>query len=165
MASVLSELQRKRVWESWLSAEIRANYFAELSNRYHHAQRAITWLVLLFSSGAFVTLISNAPPSWSWAAPVLAFLTAALSFLSMVVQTQKSATDSADLHLRWNSLARDYAALWDGMYANDASTRLAALEQRELEASKSGTAFRFNERRMLKWQEHVVRHHVTDSAA
>lgn len=165
MRSVLSDLQRKRVWEGWLSAEIRANYFAELSNRYYRAQRAITWLVLLSSSGAFVTLVSNAPPSWAWVAPALAFLTAALSFLSMVVQTQKSATDAADLHVRWTSLGRDYAALWDDMYAGDASVRLAALEQREMEASKSGTAFRFNERRMLKWQEHVVRHHAANSAA
>jgi uncharacterized protein YndB with AHSA1/START domain len=48
--SMLSDLQRQRVWEAWLSAEIRANYFAELSGYYHRLQRALTWLTLLLAA-------------------------------------------------------------------------------------------------------------------
>ncbi len=37
---MLSELQQRRVWEGWLSAEIRANYFADLSSGYHQPPRS-----------------------------------------------------------------------------------------------------------------------------
>ncbi len=163
---MLSELQRQRVWEAWLSAEIRANYFAELSGHYARLQRHATWLTLLLSSGAALSLVAKAlPAAWAWVVPLLVFATAALSLYSLVMQNQKNAIDSADLHLRWNSLARDYAALWDDMYSEDAVSRLGALEQRELEASKSGTAFPVKHDRLLKWQEHVERHHMARRAA
>ena len=49
---MLSELQQKRVWDGWLSAENRANYFADLSRGYHRKQRLVTWAMLVLSSGA-----------------------------------------------------------------------------------------------------------------
>jgi len=49
---MLSEPQQKRVWDGWLSAENRANYFADLSRGYHRKQRLVTWAMLVLSSGA-----------------------------------------------------------------------------------------------------------------
>jgi hypothetical protein len=40
MGLALSELERKALWEDWLGAQIRANYFAELCRSYQHGQHA-----------------------------------------------------------------------------------------------------------------------------
>ncbi len=156
---MLTEIQRRQVWESWLSAEIRANYFADLAGRYHQLQRWATWAILFSSSGAFVTWTARVPEPWNWLAPVLALATAGLSLYSLVAQHQKHAMDAADLHARWNRLASDHERLWDDMYAEDAPARLSALIEREAELGKVATAFPVNEKRLLKWQDHVEKHH------
>lgn len=162
---MLSELQRKRVWEAWLSSEIRANYFADLSGRYRRAQCRATWVTLVASSGAFATLLAKLPEEYWWLPPVLALLTAAVSLYSLVVQNQQQAIDSADLHHRLNRLAAEYRALWDDMYAENAALRLAALDEKAAELSKSATAFPAHERLLLKWEDYVVRHHTAKAAA
>jgi hypothetical protein len=162
---VLTELQQKSVWEGWLSSEIRANYFADLSYRYQFRQRALTWLTLAFSSGAFATLVTDwLPVEFAWIKPTLVFLTAALSLWSLVVQNQKNATDCSDLHFRWNKLAGEYESLWDRMYSNDAEILLEALRKKSTEFSSSSRAFPNRARLMEKWQELVVQHHTSDAA-
>jgi hypothetical protein len=52
MPLMLSAAEQRNVWEGWLGAETRANYFADLSGRYLRLQRLITWATLLASSGA-----------------------------------------------------------------------------------------------------------------
>ena len=161
---MLTELQQKSVWEGWLSSEIRANYFADLSYRYQFRQRALTWLTLAFSSGAFATLVTDwLPVEFDWIKPTLVFFTAALSLWSLVAQNQKNATDCSDLHFRWNKLAGEYESLWDHMYSEDAAIRLEALREKSAELSKSSTAFPNKTRLMEKWQEHVVQHHTADA--
>jgi fucose 4-O-acetylase-like acetyltransferase len=163
---MLSELQQKAVWESWLSSEIRANYFADLSYRYQFRQRALTWLTLAFSSGAFATLVTDwLPVEFAWIKAALVFLAAALSLWSLVVQNQKNATDCSDLHFRWNKLAGEFESLWGHMYSEDAAILLEALKEKGAELSKSGTAFPNKARLMEKWQEHVVQHHTADAIA
>ena len=159
---MLTEPQQKNVWDGWLRSEIYANYFADLSDRYRREQRVLTLLTLVFSSGAFVTLMADwLPPSFLWVRPVLALLTAVLSLWSMVAQNQGHATDCADLHFRWNTLASQYEALWNtGMYAADADSILQSLIHKEAEISKTATAFPNHPKRMEKWQDHVVRHHA-----
>jgi len=166
MASVtmmLSEHQQKNVWEGWLSSEMRANYFADLSGRYQRRQQYLTWLTLVFSSGAFGTLVTDwVPKGW---APVLALLTVCLSLASLVAQNQKKAFECSDLHFRWSRLASDYEALWDDMYSEEAVSRLRALDERGAELSRSGTALPYKENVMKKWQRHVERHHGVPAAA
>lgn len=163
---MLSEIQRKNVWENWLSAEMRANYFADMANRYQFRQSAFTWLTLLFSSGAaFVVVTDWAPQGFGWVKAGLALLTAAVSLLSLVQQNQKRATECSDLHFRWNRLASEYEALWDDMYADDAELKLKMLAEKTAELSKSSTAFPYRKRVMLKWQEHVERHHRVSATA
>ena len=167
MDIMLTELQQKNVWDGWLASEIRAHYFADLCGKYQQRQRTVTVLTLVFSSGAFVTLISDwFPPAWAWVKPMLALLTAVLSLWSLVAQNHKNATDCADLHFRWNTLASQYEALWNSkMYAADADTILHTLIQREAEISKSCTSFPNDAEPMDKWQDLVVRHHAAAMAA
>ncbi|MGH9661894.1 MAG: hypothetical protein ACRD96_25320, partial [Bryobacteraceae bacterium] len=60
---MLSDAQIKRLWENMLSAEIRANYFAELAERFSRRQRYATWGVLFLSSGAFASFAFRDLPS------------------------------------------------------------------------------------------------------
>lgn len=165
---MLSELQRKRVWEGWLSAEIRADYFAELSGRYPRRQAVANWLTLITSSGAFVSFLgtfnSMLPQEAAWLVPAgLSLLTAALSGYSLITQNQKRAMDSADLSFRWNKLAIEFQRLWDDMYHERAQKTLADLEEKDMELSKAGMAFPVIERMLLKWQNHVEMHHSVNT--
>jgi hypothetical protein len=159
---MLTSSQQKRVWEGLLGAEIRANYFADLSGRYAFRQRAATWCTLVASSGAAVSILANLSEQWSWLRPALALSTAAISLYSVVMQNQKFAVDSSDLHARWNRLANDYQRLWDDMYADDALSLLNALSGREEELSKAGTAFPNRRRLMEKWETYVISDHAAE---
>lgn len=161
---MLARSQQKRVWEGMLSAEIRANYFADLSGRYRLYQRAATGLTFFFSSGAFATfVVRDGPAALSWIRPLLALLAAAVSAYSFVAQNQDRAINSVDLHARWNKLAKEYEALWENMYAEDAPRQLERLSEKETELSKSGAAFPNDEKKMLRWQRHVEQQHRTVS--
>jgi hypothetical protein len=157
---MLSEFQRTDLWESWIGAEIRANYFADMCGRYQTQQKTLTWLILVFSSGAAAAFLTDRLPSeWQWMKPAFALVTAGLSIFSLIQQNQKRTADCADLHFRWNRLADDYKALWDDMYSDYASQRLRSLEQKEAELSKSSTGIPNKPRIMLKWEKHVLEHH------
>jgi hypothetical protein len=58
---MLSELQQNRVWEGWFSAEVRANYFADLAGAYHQRQSWATWAAVFSSSGAVIAFLANLP--------------------------------------------------------------------------------------------------------
>ena len=62
-------------------------------------------------------------------------------------------------------MASEYEALWDDMYADDAELKLKLLAEKTAELSRSGTAFPYRERLMLKWQDHVQRHHGLSATA
>lgn len=156
---MLSELQQKRVWEGMLGSEIRANYFADLSGQYLRHQRLSTWGTLIGSSSAVVSVIVNLPESWSWLRLALPAVTAAISFYSVVMQNQRLSVDAADLHARWNRLARGYRRLWEDMYSETALESLNELDERATELSKAGSSFPNKRRTMLRWQRHVEQHH------
>ncbi len=163
---MLSEAQQRRVWEGMLSAEIRANYFAELSGKYNRRQRGVAWVILCLSSGAAATLLYAGLPAEIalWLPRVLALLTAALALLALVMQYPKLAYDSADLHSKWSRLASKYEALWENVYADDAQEELQRLGEEDIQLSRLGTPLPYREKAMLKWQDHVERHraaHVT----
>jgi hypothetical protein len=157
---MLSESQQKRVWEGMLGAEIRANYFAELSGRYLRRQRSSTWITLLFSSGAVVSIVANLSGELKWLQLVLTLVAAGVSAYSLVIQNQKFAIDASDLHARWNRAAKDFEGIWENVYADDAAERLKAVDERTTELSKAGASFPYSKRKMLHWQEHVERHHL-----
>lgn len=162
MSIMLSAAQQQNVWDGWLGAEIRANYFADLCGRYQQLQRGLTWTTLLASSGAVAALLRET----GTALPLtLAAATAALSLWNTVHTYSKRSTDCSDLHFRWHTLALAYEALWHDMYQPESAATLAALRQREAELSKSSTALPNDVRRMLKWEDHVISHHAGRIAA
>lgn len=154
---MLTELQRRDVWEVWLSAEIRADYFADLALAYDRKQAAATWIALLASSAAVLTSVTQLMPEAKWVPPVLA---AAASFYSLTAQNQKKATECRDLHFRWNKLAQEFRALWADMHADDAPQRLARLNEKRAEVSRAATALPYQRRRMLRWQRLVEAQHA-----
>ena len=165
---MLTPLQQKRAWENMLSAEIRANYFADLSSRYRWHQRLANWITLVLSSGAFISLVlkmlKDGQESFSWLGWLPALFTlasAAVSAYSIVAQNYDRAMSGTDLHSRWNRLSKDYQSLWDDIYDEKALDRLQRLEEIGTELSKAGVAFPNRKRQMLKWQKHVEQHHAT----
>jgi hypothetical protein len=154
---MLSEQQIKDVWDGWIGGEVRANYFAHMGGHFRKEQTVLTWLTLLFSSGAAVTFIGDWLPTWL--KPLLMLLTAGVSLYLVLQKNLNRITDCADLYFRWSRLSNEYKALWDEMYAPDALQRLRALEEKEAELSKSSMAIPHDEEAMLKWQDYVVRQH------
>ncbi len=152
----MTDPQIKRVWEGMLSAEVRANYFADLSQRYYRNQRYATWASLVFSSGAAVSVLATVPNNYTWVRAALALCAAVLSGYSVVMQNQKYAVDSADLHARWSRLAMEYEKIWENVYSDDALDRLDRSDDKAVDLSKSATGLKYDEKTLLKWEKHVV---------
>jgi hypothetical protein len=156
---MLSEFQQNDLWERWLAAEMRAYYFADRRAYYASRQRFLTWITLLFSSGAATTILVALPQPFLWVRAVLAILAAAISLMSLVEANAQRSTDCADLHFRWARLANECQSLWGNVYAEDAEAKLAKIVEKGEEISKSSTAIPYKERVMLKWENHVLQHH------
>ncbi|MDR3739308.1 MAG: hypothetical protein P4L40_09845 [Terracidiphilus sp.] len=162
---MLSEAQQRRVWEGMLGAEIRAYYFADLSSRLYARQKWSTWAILLLTSGSAATVLASLPSDWTWIRIPFTLLAAAISLYSAIMQSQKFAVDASDLHARWQRLSKDYEALWENVYVEDAVERLRSLDDRAVEVSKAGTIFRYNKKAMLKWEQHVVSYRLANAPA
>jgi len=154
---MLTRPQQARVWESLIAAEVRAKYFAELAHSYHVQQRILNWAMLLFSSGALISIIAKLPEKYDWVAPILALITSGLSFYSLVAQNEKKATDAIELNSRWSRMANEYENLWENMYDSEAREQLAELDEKQIELGRLSTGFPVNNKRLLKWQDHVER--------
>jgi hypothetical protein len=163
---MLSEFQQRVVWESWLSAEIRAAYFAALVERFQRRQKFLVVGSLLLSSGAtFALVTSYIPASLSWIKPSLTLLAAVLSFWSLVAKNERASIDSADLHARWLNLALQYEALWANVYVDDAARRLEVLRMDEVAISKSSTTFPTYGNLLEKVQDRIVMNHQQQAIA
>ena len=156
---MLNDLQQKSVWDGWLSAQIRAAYFAELARRYQQYGKGLTASTLILASGATAALLSGLPGNWLWLRPVLTALAAVLSAVSLVAKNERNSIDCADLHSRWSNLAIDYESLWSDVYSDSASVELLALKRREVEISKSSTTMPEDEKLLVKCQDNVEMHH------
>jgi len=156
---MLSALEQQRVWEGLLEAEIRSHYFADLCGRYQREQKYLTWATLLFSSGAFATLIRDwVSQSFSWLPPILALATVGLSFRLLIARNERNSIECADLHFKQNMLAREFEDLWDDMYSDSAPEKLRQLEARAAEYSKTATSFPNKAKLMLQWENYVIQH-------
>jgi hypothetical protein len=157
---MLSTLQQRAVWEGMLGAEIRANYFADLAGRYQQKQRLLTWGTLLFSSGAFATIISDwLPQDLRWIRAAAALMAAALSLWSLTAKNERTAIECSDLHFKWNRLAREFDRLWNDMYTDSAADTLWSLQEKAGDIAKSCTSLPNKERLMVKWEKRVILDH------
>jgi len=161
---MLSEFQSRDLWERWLAAEMRSNYFADRAQYYASVHNWISWRILLFSSGAAVTILSGSYVP-QWIKPSLAIGAAGLSLLSLVKQFQKRSFECSELHYKWNRMAYECETLWNNVWSDDAEARLQNIAQKAAELSKSSSGIPYNERVMLKWESHVLQHHNLQAAA
>lgn len=134
-------------------------YFADLAAIYRRRHRNVILILLFSSSSAVVSLLANLPPAWQWVRLALALLTAALTAYEVIENLPEKATVSADLHARWNRLARAYERLWEDMYAADAVETLRKLDEELVALSEASTSLPARRRRLAKWHAHVAAHH------
>jgi hypothetical protein len=155
---MLSEFQQDELWRDWISAEIRADYFADMGTRYARLHNWLTWLTLFFSCGTVFAVIGNLPTGYGWLKPGLALITTALSLFSVVMQNPKKSSECADLHFKWNRLATGYQSVWNNVYSDDAEPRFADLVEKEAELSKASLAIPNKPKLVEKWERHVLSH-------
>ncbi len=162
---MLSDLQQNAVWERWLSAEIRAAYFASLVQTLLLRQRVLVVTGLVLTSGATLTLVTSVvPPNLYWIKPTLTLLAAFISLWSLVARYERNSIECSDLHSRWSTLALHYEELWSNMFLDDAAKRLFELKTDEVALSKSSTSQPAYAGLLEKAQENVMMHHQQQSA-
>jgi hypothetical protein len=152
---MLSEFQQKQLWEEWLGAETRANYYADLCTHFRRLDDGLNWAVLLLSSGAAVSFLTKLPDQCKAA---IAVVVAGVSLYSILQKNLTKISECTDLSFRWNSLALDCQELWNDIYVEDGPQRLQALVRKDAEISKTAHVLPNDQKRMLKWEEHVLRH-------
>ena len=155
---MLSEFQQDELWRNWISAEIRADYFADMRTRYARLYSWLIWLTLFFSGGTVFAVISNLPAEYGWLKLALALITTVLSLLSVVMQNPKKTAECADLHFKWNRLATEYQSLWNNVYSDDAESKFASFVEKEAELSKASLAIPNRSKIVEKWERHVLSH-------
>ena len=155
LQDMLSQFQQTQLWELWLSSEMRAAYFADLCSHFQRQHTRLTWATLLFSSGAAFSFLTNLP---NWGKTLMALVVAGLSLYSVVQQNLRKISECSDLSFRWSSLGIQCQELWNNIYVEDAERRLNVLLQKGIENSRSAHTLPNDEKRMLKWEEHVLRH-------
>ena len=157
---MLSSHQQKDTWEEWLASEVRANYFAELVGHYQRRQRNLMWGILVLSSGAFTTSLSDwLPQQYRWFRAILPLLAAGLSLWLLLARYERSAAECSDLFLEWSGLGREFKGLWENMYLDGASDTLTSLLDKRDKLSKRCTNFPNRRDRVLKWERYVVAQH------
>jgi hypothetical protein len=148
---MLTDFQKTELWEKWLASEMRANYYADLCARFQRRHNVLTWMTLLFSSGAALSFLTRVP---DWGKASFAIVAAGVSFYAIVQQSLRKISECSDLSFRWNSLAIQYQELWNAVDADDAGETLRMLMQKGAEISKGGHSLPNDQKTMLKWEEH-----------
>ncbi len=166
---MLNEAQQRDVWERWLASEMRANYYGDLSERLSSLQTKLTWMTLLFSSGAAGAILGDAhvPSSLWFLKSVFALLAVGVSLASLVMQNPKRSFDCSDLQYKWNRLAAEYEALWNDVYADSAKGMLTTLTEKSAELSRSSdrAGIKYKKHLMEKWEKHVISHRIPQTGA
>ena len=157
---MLSEAQIARVWEGMLESEMRALYFGELVEYYQNRQRWVSIAGVVASSAAFASFTVQLIPSV--VQPYLTLAAAVIGAYGLVAQNNRKAIDSADLHLRWNKIYLEYRMIWENVYSADAEVRLQAVTEKDAEASRAGTSFPNDRKRLARWQRFVESRYTSE---
>ena len=108
---------RRTVWEEMLYANMRANYFAELTRNYTKWDKCLRVAGLAASSGSVVAAFPHLDLALRLIAPIVAVT---ISFWLLQSQYGSLARDAADLNAGWGGLSRDYERLWNHLDVDDA---------------------------------------------
>jgi hypothetical protein len=154
-----SETVRARVWQSLIEAETRSAYFGRIASRLHAKERWAAFGVAIFSTGAFVSIVSK------WQVPHLSEVTSLLSAVTGayvgLLQKSKTAALASSLCRTWGEVQDDYEHLWHQLGQLEdgpASERWRAIEKLHYNADESATALGLLNHRLLRaCQSQVLR--------
>ena len=157
---MLTPIQQTVVWERWFQSEVRALYYADLASLYRRLQTTITYASLLTSSGAIAAVVYTlAERKWPWLPAVIALIPTALNLYSLVANYQKKTAEATELQRRWHAFAHENRRLWDEMYSETASQRVAELDAVSRDLSADGNNLPYEETRMDRWYAIVAEQH------
>lgn len=152
-----TEDQINDLWNRRISAEVRALYFADLTNLLSRRKQWIAGLSFFFSSGAAATLLVGMP---KWVPILCSVLVAGMSAYVFALNLDQKIRTLVKLHSDWSQLADEYAQLWNHAYNEGAATLLEGLIRHEREVSALGATDAPNDRKRLShWQDHVFEQH------
>jgi hypothetical protein len=149
---MLTPNQIDRVWESMISAEVRSQYFAELTTRYTRIKQVLGAIIFFCSSGAAVSVGAKFP---DYLALGFSVVGAAIAAYTISFGLDKLVATLARLHYSWNELSSAYERLWNHWYDDDAERTFEDLQRRAREASELGTEVPYRESLVGKWEERV----------
>jgi hypothetical protein len=150
---MLSEAQLDELWRDMLAAETRSYYFADLAERVTRRKQWITGSILLLSSGAAVSLMSEMS---RWVASSMSLVIAGLTVYTVSTGLDEQTLKLQGLHSDWNRIHDDYRRLWCHTYEESAEGELEAIRVRERDASaRAATGVTTNMKLVGKWQDQV----------
>jgi hypothetical protein len=157
--AMLTEAQIETVWQNKMEAEARACYFGELANRESTIKRGIVVFTFIGSSGAVVTLLSNAPHIL----PILLSVAiAVLSGYATATNQDGKIKTLGRLHVEWLRLEQDYGRLWSHVYEKDAEEALDRCQDRERDLSEvAATEIGHEDKRWNKWLDVIHKKYET----
>lgn len=145
---------RQCVWEEMLTADMRANYFAELVGHYLKLDKWLRVATLLAASGTVGSALSQWNEGVRLAVPIVA---TGVSFWLLLSQFGSMARDASDLHSGWSAIKRDYERLWNHLDVPDAEEQYHQIYDRAEVLSKSGTKFPNKKDRLGYWLDQAAR--------
>jgi hypothetical protein len=150
---MLSEAQLDEIWGDMLAAETRSYYFADLAERVTRRKQWITGSILLLSSGAAVSLMSEMS---RWVASLMSLVIAGLTIYTVSTGLDEQALKLQGLHSDWSRIHDDYRHLWSHTYEETAEHELEAIRERERDASARAATVTTDMKLVGKWQDQVI---------
>ena len=153
---------RELVWNAMFAADMSHRYFLSRAASNKRADDTVRVLLLVTSSAAWASLMTQAPI----VAPYLAFAAAALSSLTVIVRFHDHASTHAAAAAEFGRILDEYRALWrdiESYSVTDAAAaeRLRALKERSTIATRPLLTSKVNTRVLMRCHEaaaRVVRH-------
>ena len=152
MRIVLTESERKTVWDKMIQSEVRSYYFASLASRYARQKQLLTGISFFLSSGAAATLVGKLP---NYIAISLSIVAALIAAYSIAVSLDKRVIALSRLHTQWSQLCADYEHLWNHLDEEDAAQIYQELLERGRTASENGLDLPYDEKALNKWTNFV----------
>lgn len=160
-ADALTENETSLVWTKLYEAEVRSQYFGELSVRYVKRKQIMDGLVLFLSSGAAATFVT---PLSKWVPVAMSVIVAAITAYSISTNLDKRISALSKLHCAWNSLNSDYERLWNHWHEAGAEQTFEQLLRRGRDASENALEMPYDEATMQKWENVAYSRLQTTSA-
>ena len=153
---------RELVWNAMFAADMSHRYFLSRAAWNKRVDDTVRVLLLVVASAAWASLVSRAPA----AAPYLAFATAVLSSLTVIVRFHDRASTYAAAAEEFSRILNEYRELWRDIDSyevtgDDATERLRALKARSEIATRPLLKSKINARVLMQCHEaaaRVVRH-------